>query len=135
MFFFFCFAFEKISSELPLLLVMLFDHVGKRSNSSSQMFLKTDVLKSFAIFTGKRMCWSLFLIKLQDWRPVFLFKETLTQVFFCEYCEIFKNSFFTGTPSHYTFLKFYLMIDIWYVNSPPRIFLLLNHFAFAEICR
>ena len=35
------------------------------------------------IFTGKHLCWSLFLIKLQ---------ETPTQVFSCEYCKIFKNN-------------------------------------------
>ena len=27
---------------------------------------------------------------------IFIQKETPTQVFFCEYCEIFKNSFFIG---------------------------------------
>ena len=30
-----------------------------------QMFFKKGALKSFAIFTGKCLCWSLFLIKLQ----------------------------------------------------------------------
>ena len=30
----------------------------------SQMFLKVDVLKNFANFTGKILCWSLFLITL-----------------------------------------------------------------------
>ena len=29
----------------------------------SQMFSKTGALKKFAIFTGKRLSWSLFLIK------------------------------------------------------------------------
>ena len=28
----------------------------------------------------------------------FIKKETPPQLFFCEYCEIFKNSFFHGTP-------------------------------------
>ena len=32
--------------------------------SLSQMFFKIGVLKNFAIFTGKHLCWSLFLIKL-----------------------------------------------------------------------
>ena len=31
----------------------------------SQMSLIISVLKNFAIFTGKHLCWSLFLIKLQ----------------------------------------------------------------------
>ena len=33
------------------------------------------VLKHFAIFTGKHMCWSIFLIKLQVSRPVNLLKR------------------------------------------------------------
>ena len=49
-----------------MLLVMLFIHVGKRLNGRSQMFFKTGVLKNFAIFTGKQLCWSLFLMKLKD---------------------------------------------------------------------
>ena len=35
----------------------------------------------------ENICWSLIVDK-----------ETLTQVFFCEFCEIFKNSFFNTTP-------------------------------------
>ena len=31
------------------------------------MFFKLTVLKDFAIFTGKHLCWNLFLIKLQAW--------------------------------------------------------------------
>ena len=38
-----------------MLLAMLFAHVGKLSNSRSQMFLKTVVLKIFAIFTGEEI--------------------------------------------------------------------------------
>ena len=34
-------------------------------SSRSQMFFKIGALKNFAIFTGKHLCWSLFLIKLQ----------------------------------------------------------------------
>ena len=34
-------------------------------NSRSQMFFKKSVLKNFASFTGKGLCWSLLLIKLQ----------------------------------------------------------------------
>ena len=47
------------------------------------------VLKSFLVFTGKHLCWSLFIINLQ----AFYWQETLTQVFLSGYCEIFKNSF------------------------------------------
>ena len=40
------------------------------------------------------LCWGLFLIKLQAWKPITLSKETPTQVFSCEYCKIFKNIHF-----------------------------------------
>ena len=43
--------------------------------SCSQMFLKRGFLKKIAIFTGKRMYWSLFLIKLIGFRPATLFKR------------------------------------------------------------
>ena len=35
--------------------------------SYSQMFLKIGVLKTFANFIGKHLCWRLFLTKLQTW--------------------------------------------------------------------
>ena len=45
---------------------------------------------------------------------IFIWKETSTQVFFCEYCEIFKNSIFIEDLFSKTFQNFYLMIDNWY---------------------
>ena len=54
---------------------------GKDRSRRSQMFFKIIVLKCFATFTGKRLCWNLFLIKL----------------FCCEYCEILKNNFLYRT--------------------------------------
>ena len=38
-----------------------------------------------------------FLIKLQALACSFIKKETLAQVFSCEFCEIFKNNFFQRT--------------------------------------
>ena len=55
---------------------------------------KKAILKNFEIFTRKHLCWSFFLIKLQNFRPVTLSKETPTQVFSCEYYNIFKNTYF-----------------------------------------
>ena len=46
------------------------------------------LLKNFPNFTGKHMSWKLFLIK----------NEALTQVFFCEIWDIFKNTSFYKTP-------------------------------------
>ena len=68
------------------------------------MLFEIDVLKNFAIFTGKRQCSSLYLKKVardtvgNQWNlPLCLqlyWKETPTQLFSCEYCEVFKGSFF-----------------------------------------
>ena len=66
-------------------------------SSCSQMFFKGGVLKSYAIFTGKHLRWSPFLIKFQSFRPATL-KVTPMKVFYCDYCKIFKNSFFHRTP-------------------------------------
>ena len=44
-------------------------------NSHQRCSLKKGVLKNLANFTEKHLCWSLFLIKLQAFRPVTLFKK------------------------------------------------------------
>ena len=54
-----------------------------------QMFFKIGILKTFAIFTRKHLCWRLFLIRLQSRRSAILLKRD------SKYCEIFKNTFFT----------------------------------------
>ena len=40
------------------------------------------VLKNFAIFTRKRLCWSLFLVKLQAFRPAILLKRNSSTTVF-----------------------------------------------------
>ena len=58
--------------------------------------VRKGVLRNFAKFTGKYLCQSLFLNKVAGLRPAILFKkETLAQVFSCEFCKISKNTFFT----------------------------------------
>ena len=68
-------------------------------SSRSEVFCKKGVLENFAKFTGKHLCQSLFLIKRlrhEAWN--FIKKETLAQVFTCEFSEISKNTFFYRTP-------------------------------------
>ena len=43
-------------------------------SSRLQLFFKMGVLKNFAIFTGKHLCWSLFLIKYPAFRATTLLK-------------------------------------------------------------
>ena len=63
------------------------------------MFCIKIVLKNFKKFTGKHLCQSPFFIKVAGFRPAIkLKKEILTQVFSCEFSEIFKNTSFYGTP-------------------------------------
>ena len=42
-----------------------------------KQFFKIGVLKYFAIFTGKPLCWNLVLIKMQALRPATLLKKRL----------------------------------------------------------
>ena len=49
---------------------------------------------TLAIFTGKHLCCSLFLIKLQAIRLASFLKVTPIQVFTCEHSTLFYNTYF-----------------------------------------
>ena len=68
----------------------------KRCRSSRvQMFFKLGVLADFAIFTGKHLCWSLFLIKLQGLRPATLLKRDCSKgVFLWILAKFLRTTFF-----------------------------------------
>ena len=68
-------------------------HLGQGRNSHWNCSIKVGVHKNFIIFIGNRLCWSLFLIKLQVWRPATL----LIQVFSHEYFEILKTLFWKSS--------------------------------------
>ena len=59
-------------------------------SSRSRMFFKISVLKNFAMFTGKHLCWSLFLKNIQAWRPATLLKRYSNIVIFL---WNFRNTF------------------------------------------
>ena len=67
----------------------------KLQSSRSQIFFKIGVIKNFSNFTGKYLCWSIFLIKLQTWRPAALLRRGSNTGVSLEIGEIFKNTFFT----------------------------------------
>ena len=71
------------------------------------------VLRNFTKFTAKHLYQSLFFNKVAGLKPatllktilrhrcqvcIFIQKETLAQVFSCEFCEISKNTFFIEHP-------------------------------------
>ena len=60
--------------------------------------VKKAALKKFAKFTGIHLCQSLFLIMLQADAWNFIKKDTLAQVFSCEFCKIFGSTSFNRTP-------------------------------------
>ena len=73
-------------------------------NSSEAVTRRCSVvgaLENFAKFTGKHLCQSLFFNN-------FIKKETLAQMFSCEFYEIFKNTFFKRTPLVAAFNSFIL---------------------------
>ena len=67
-------------------------------SSRSQMFFKIVLLKSFANFIAKLLCWSLFLIELQAGGPAILLKIDSNARVSYETCKSFKNTFFYRTP-------------------------------------
>ena len=85
-------------------------------SSRLQMFSKIGALKKFAIFTGKRLRWSLFLIKLLDFRPATLFKRD-SGVFLCAHCENFKYTFFSRTLLLAAFLSSYCFSHVIILHS------------------
>ena len=71
-----------------------FDAALKIQKQPPQVFSEKVVLKNFTNFIEKHLCWSLFLIKLQAFRPTTVLKKTPMQVLSCEICGIFKNTYF-----------------------------------------
>ena len=66
-------------------------------SSRPEVFCKKGVHRNFAKFTGKHHCQSLFFNKVAG-PATLLKKDTLAQVFSCEFCEISKNAFRYRTP-------------------------------------
>ena len=79
-------------------------------SSRLEVFCKKDVLRNFTKFTGKHLSQRLFLIKC---RP-FIKKESLAQVFFCEFWETTKNT----SGGCFWLLQFLLICKgIWHGRS------------------
>ena len=93
-FLFFALKFRKVDNQKPEWFIFMF-----AENSYPEVFCKKGVLENFAKSIGKQLYQSPFLTKLQAWGlQLYLKKETLAQVFSCEFCEISKNTYFHRTP-------------------------------------
>ena len=107
---------------------LLLAHVAKRANSRLQIFFKTGALKNFAMFIGKFLCWSRFLIKFQYWRAAFLFKNRLQHsCFYVNIAKFLRTAFLQKTCSLY--LSEILFDDILELNFTAVTF------AFTKICK
>ena len=78
-----------------------------------EVFCKKGVLRNFASFTGRHLCQSLFFNKVAGGACNFVKKETLAQMFSCEFCEISKYTFFLQNASGGCFWKYLC----WKVNT------------------
>ena len=87
--------FHKIQTTIPVsesLHISLFHKAwAELINAESSHWrcsVKKGVLKNLANFTGRKLCWSLFLIKFQQ------IKSATLLIFCYEICESFKNTYF-----------------------------------------
>ena len=82
------------------------------SEAAAQLFCKEGVLENLAKFTGKHLFQSLLFNKVAGPKPAALLKkDTLSQVFSLEFCEIFKNTFLA---EH---LRWLLQLSIIYLKQ------------------
>ena len=77
-----------------------------------EVVCKKDVLKHFAIFTGKHLCQSLFFNKVPTVSLQLFKKDNLVQVLCRKFCEIFKSTYFIE------YLWFY---GIWHEFLIPKL--------------
>ena len=73
-------------------------HICLLRSSHQRCSLLKGVLWNFSKFTGKHLRQSLFFNKVAGLWPATLLKKRLSQVFSCEFCEIFKNTIVYRTP-------------------------------------
>ena len=78
-------------SAVRLWLKLIFDWPGYFKEQSPKVFCKKGVLRNISKLTGKHLCQILFFDKLMACN--FIKKETLPQVFSCEFYKIPKNTF------------------------------------------
>ena len=80
-----------VNANKNLFLLGFFSHLLKKKFKDRirrpELFCKKGVLENYAKFTGKRLWQSLLFNKVAG--------QTLPQVFSCEFCKIFKNTFLT----------------------------------------
>ena len=90
-------------------------------SSHSEMFFKIGVLKNLTNFTGKHLCWSLCLIKLQTWNRCFPVKlvKFLRIAFFAEH---FRWLFLSNKTSHISITVVEYLHKFTFLNNHSDLF-------------
>ena len=93
-------------------------------SSGLEVLCKKGVLRNLTKFTGKHLCQSLFF-----------FKETLAQVFFCEFFHISKNTFLHRTPLVAASKRYFFSIYIisWFKHGGCLLGVQLQKMVFINI--
>ena len=105
---------EVLSQKIQWFLTIAFDFRCSHRRCS----IKKRIFRNFTTFTGKHLRQSLFFNKVAGLRPKtcnFIKKETLAQVFYCEFCEIFKNTFSYRTPPVAALVPDSLLMRRWII--------------------
>ena len=85
---------ENLYWEMIFFTVIFSKFCKKFKSSHQRCSKKKDAVKNFVILTEKQLGWSLFLKSCRTKGLQLYWKETPTQLFSCEYFEIFKNTYF-----------------------------------------
>ena len=105
----------------------------QQKDTEAANFFKTGVLKSFANFTGKHLCWSLFLIKVAGLRSVTLLKRDSNTCFPVKFAKILRTHFFKEDLRWMLIQNWYYMITTL-KSLPLTLNMLQAHLGFYRTC-
>ena len=116
----FCFVVVTSLGRNREIFVFCIEYSFAGRSSHRRCFVKKGALKNFSNFTGKCLCWNLFLIKLQaSWPATLLKRDSNASFFFCEIAKFWRasvlmNIFFTGLLSFSHYLTHLRSMFIFY---------------------
>ena len=93
------------------------------------------VLKNFANFTGKHLCWSLFFTKLQAFRPATLLKiDSYTSVFLWNLRNSEEHLLWRTSERLLLCIDYFIIY--WFLQPPQyTIFIFTNNFFITQLKR
>ena len=83
---------------------------SRNKTSHQRCSIGKAVLKNFATFTGRHLCRSPFLMKLQAWRPTILLRDSITGVFLWILWN-FKEHYFWRTSTNGSYCRHFYYVS------------------------